>query len=489
MIRVKAGAELTYRNLIDWYDQFKKIRDGRKLLHQYYENKDDSGSNILKLPFAKKLVITSSTATYGDGVVLTGNDKWSEGQAALFNKITDLWDKQQHDKTVKKRIKNGCISGGAYVLNYMSDDEEPVPKTTIYPDTNAFVVFDNTADMNSLFGVTLDEYKVDGTKYVDFTVYDNDFKYTITAKESDIDAFKKRGDLVVNFDETVPHYMGRMPLTRYWNNEEEQGDFEQIIDLMHDRTRLHDLSQIDAEKIVQNYLVANGIKIGNTEEEKSANVTKINKTPIIDVPAPQNPLSPVNPSPFYMVSKNANYSMIDIFGRDQDSKIYDLTLIPNLADDQFAGNQSGIALELKLMVFKALTEDKDGQIIASLQRELKIYIHALTQPIILEDGKILANSEYEVFDINDIDIKINRTWFKNVVELSQMISQLAVTGLFSDKTLVNMMPHIDYDEEVEQRKIEQKDKADIPDPNNSMLESYNALFRNSNNGAVDEQAE
>ena len=50
------------------------------------------------------------------------------------------------------------------------------------------------------------------------------------------------------------------------------------------------------------------------------------------------------PASAYMLSKNENYGMIDSFGKDVDSKIYDLTMIPDLSSETFAEMLQGLHL-------------------------------------------------------------------------------------------------------------------------------------------------
>jgi SPP1 family phage portal protein len=171
-----------------------------------------------------------------------------------------------------------------------------------------------------------------------------------------------------------------------------------------------------------------------------------------------------------MLSKLEDYSSVDVFGKDVDSKIYDLTLIPDLSSEQFAGNQTGVALELKLMPFKKLVEAKDVEIEKLYRRRLKMYMYFLWQ-------KGMAT-----FDAADVEITINRNWTNNMLEIAQLIATLTPTGLYSDEYLTNQMPDADYATEKVRKETEGKEKQkamiDNPDPNNAVNSQIMALLRN-----------
>jgi SPP1 family phage portal protein len=279
--------------------------------------------------------------------------------------------------------------------------------------------------------------------------------------------------------------MGRMPLTEIHNNEEEQGDFEQVIPLLKDRSTVHDLNIEDMTKIAKNYLQARNIAFaGKTADEKAKNRDEAAKLHLIEVRTGIDATGQSDPNDgINMLSKPENYSSVDVFGKDIDSKIYDLTMIPDLSSEQFAGNQTGVALELKLMPFKKMVEAKDVFIQRMYRRRLKMYAYALNK-----------RGGFALFDAAECGISINRDWTTNLFELAQMISTLSTTGLFSDETLVKLMPDVDYETEKKRKEQEQKDKqaAAMKNPNiNNAANGYMSQFFGGSNpktetaGAID----
>lgn len=456
MIVVKKGTELTYANLNSWIQEWERDKARLQSLHEMYKNRKD-GKHVVKLPFAKKLVLISSAASVGEGVTLSAPDLTGT-QKATFEEIKRLFEVQTIISQDRDVIKSACIFGRGYEQVYMSSDEAPIPKTAKQSALNAFVVFDNTVEHNSLYGVCFERYTDKGIKRIAVSVYDAYNVYESDLAESDL---ASGGGKML--EASLPHVFGRVPLTEFRNNEEEQGDFEQVVDLILDRSEIHDLNLKDFKAIAKNYLKARNIELaGTTDKEKNESQDKMASNQRIEVKT-DNGVTPDAADDISLLSKNENYLSITEFGGDVDDKIYDLSMIPNLSDEQFAGNQSGVALKLKLFAFKQLVSDKDVEIEKLYRRRIKMYMAAL-----------VAKGGYEAFDISNVKIQINRNWAEVLTEIATIIAQLQPTGLFSDRFLINLMPEADYDEEKAQKETEDEEKrqaaANNPDPNNQSAE-------------------
>lgn len=467
MIKVPKDTPLTASNLISWIAEWEKDKARLEELWQYFTNKNARGERILKLPFAKKLIITSSSATVGDGVVLSAPDlKGTE--KATFEEVLRLLKVQTAHAHDRRLIKQGCIFGRAYELAYMSDDADPVPKVAVYKATNAFVVFDNTVEHNSLYGVCYSRYRKDDADWVRADVYDAIYKYEVNYQASQAGTPDK-----VCLSDGIEHHMGRVPLTEYYNSEEEQGDFEQVIGLMIDRTDVHNLNLKDMKAIAKNYLKGRNVEFrGVTDEEKRDTTKNMADAQRIEFKTDSMDAA----DDVGILTKAENYSSVDVYGEDITSKIYDLSMIPDLSAEQFAGNQSGVALELKLMPFKELVSSKDEEIEKLYRRRLKMYIHALSQ------------KGFAPLDVSQINIEIKRDWSKNITELAMLISSLFPTGLFSEEYLINKMPDADYQKEKARKESEaaEREKRKPSDPNNSSAEWLASLLQGDRDGAAGE---
>jgi len=466
MIKVKAETALTAENLIEWYKIWYADYERINANYEMLINKQR-----LKMPFAKKMVLTSAAATLGDGMTISAPEKLEATAQATFDEIQNLWKKQtiiNHDAGI---IKYGCTCGRSYELCYMSDDAiNPIPKVAKIKATNAFVVFDDTVENNSLYGVCFDTYyKTENTiqeKYIKFYIYDLLNKYEYEVKSSFLDG-KTLTLPMISLDNPEPHNMGRMPLTEIHNNEEEQGDFEQVIDLIKDRSTIHDTNLKDFKRIAKNYMAGRNLKFtGKTKEEKAQGLDDAGSNQFIEYETDSDNTN----DGAYILSKSENYSSITEFGKDVDSKIYDLSMIPDLSSQEFAGNLTGVALDLKLLPFKQMIKTKEPELEKAIRRRIKMYMHALV---------IKEPTKYAEFDAAECTIKFNRNWTKNIVEIVQVMQGLKALGTVSDKTITNELPDIDYEDEKVQIAIEQEEKAknQSPDPNNTGIEEVNSILR------------
>lgn len=476
-IKVKRDTPLTKENVCYWIDLFEsKERKRLELLDKVYKNT----GGYLKLPFGKKIATISASATYGDGISIKEPEEISEKQKKLIDEILTRLNKQNTQMLDKELLKTASALSVAYELVYMSDDEIPVPKSTRIDSEKAFIVYDNTADERPLYAVWFIDYKDRRGDSLIINVADTEFIYKMEIRRSELTQLSNnQGDTFLTDGEK--HNMNGLPLIRLLNNEEEQGDFEQVLDLILDRTRLHNLTLDDTERIVKNVLaLINGELKGETAEDKKKAVSELNDVKVLELFNKYND----KPADAKYLSKNENYSMIEIFGKDIDSKIHELTMIPDLTSDTFAGNVTGVALEFKLIPFKELIDTKASRFIELYKERIKRYAELLTQPVVVEseNGEInyITNKEYEYIDTDDLIVELHRTWTRTLTDIAQAILTLKSSGVpISDKTLVDMLPGIDYEDEKEQIKLEEEERAKRPtaDANNSGLEDFNGLIR------------
>lgn len=185
----------------------------------------------LKIPFCKELVLTSASVTVGDGCSFQAPVDLTDAQMATFDKILNLFEKQKIMSHDKKIVTEGCAISTAYELCYMSSDDEPVPKVTKIDSRSAFVVFDNTADKNELYGIWFERYKQASIDRIIVNCADSVNIYTFDYTYRQLQTATRNTPL----PNGIPHHMGQVPLIKYWNNEEEQADFEQVLELIFDK--------------------------------------------------------------------------------------------------------------------------------------------------------------------------------------------------------------------------------------------------------------
>lgn len=477
MIRVDKNTALTVKNIAICYKVWQQDYARIKKNDDIFTNKAE-----LKIPYGKKLVVTSAAATLGDGITVSAPDSLNDKQKATFDAIQDLWNRQaivSHDENLITDMITHCR---AYELVYMSEDiSNPLPKTAEYNALSAFVVFDDTAEANSLFACYVDSYKKGDKSFVKFCVVDKNATYekemqatelaNITADLKSVQISTTESLIENDFTFVSKHPFGRVPMTEVKNNKEEQGDFEQAIPLMYDRTDIHEINLKDSKKVAKNYVEARNTDVaGDTEEEKNVTQQKMADNQRYSYKTDKR--NPDSRDGLNIVSKNENYSSIDIYAKDIDNKIYDISMIVDISNQQFAGNVSGVALNQKFFVFINMVKRKNGELEKMYKRRLKMYMTALTAK---------DSTKYEAFDAALCTVTFNRSWITNKYESAQIMAILNTIENISKKSVVNQFTDLDYDEEVKQIANEQKEKAKQvltnPDANNASLEQFNGILR------------
>lgn len=140
-----------------------------------------------------------------------------------------------------------------------------------------------------------------------------------------------------------------------------------------------------------------------------------------------------------------NQEGIETFRNALKQDIYTLAHVPNMSDENFAGNSSGVAMEYKILSLEMLTKTKEAWYRKGLRKRLLIFIHYL-------DKKGIK------INLNDVDIAFSRGLPKNILELSQIIVNLE--DKVTSKTLLSLLPFVDDpDEELAALKRELEEKA------------------------------
>ncbi len=134
---------------------------------------------------------------------------------AAFN---DAVDEPYHEKVMSKNLNN---TGRAYELTYVKQGTNDLALRTIDP-AHCFVVYDTTIDLNSLFAVRyyMVNFMKTTTYYIE--VYTDSMVYYFTSTDS------PNGEYTLT--EQSPHFFGTVPITEYKLNDERLGAWEPKLD-------------------------------------------------------------------------------------------------------------------------------------------------------------------------------------------------------------------------------------------------------------------
>ena len=155
---------------------------------------------------------------------------------------------------------------------------------------------------------------------------------------------------------------------------------------------------------------------------------------------------------------------VDILRQNIENDIHKISMVPNMSDENFVGNSSGVAIKYKLLAFEQNIKNKERYMEKGLMERFKLYNNFLTTKSMMSE-----------VPIEEVDAVFTRNLPSNDYEISQMINNLA--DYIDAETLISQLSFVkDAKEIVEAKKKEdeenktQNDYAfqqnEIPDANN-----------------------
>jgi len=144
--------------------------------------------------------------------------------------------------------------------------------------------------------------------------------------------------------------------------------------------------------------------------------------------------------------KNLNDSYIENIKTRLQNDIHKFSSVPDMSDDSFAGNASGVAIKYKLLGMEQIRSRKERCFKKGLQRRIEIIA-----------GMLRTKSKADI-DFRDINIAFTANLPANLQEQAQIVSQL--DGMISRKTLLSLLPFVtDPKEELEELDKEREEEG------------------------------
>ena len=111
------------------------------------------------------------------------------------------------------------------------------------------------------------------------------------------------------------------------------------------------------------------------------------------------------------------------------SDIHRFSMIPDLSDQTFGTNLSGVAIKYKLMGFEQHVRNKERYFTKSLKKRFELYTNFLS-----------LKGAMEYVPIHRIDVVFTRNLPVNELETSQMVRNLA--GIATSETLLSQLSFV-----------------------------------------------
>lgn len=395
------------KKAIDWNDKQNKQTIKKRKYYNGENELDRTRPNFSKS--AKVMVNNAKYITDLNTAHLLGNPV--QYQAETAEEIEDILSEYQAqaiatlDREIAKEIS---IVGKAYEFIY--SDEDANPRSTRPETTNAFIIYDNTVAQNKLYGIVYRGiYKngKDTPEYYELQVVDAEHFFRYKMKGSNLELLEKK-----------QHGFGKVPMIEYINNPERQGDFEPVLTLIDAYNILQSDRINDREALVDAILIAYGATLDQEDVDSIREervITGIPKDAKIE----------------YLV-KQLNETDIEVLRKSIEQDIHKISMTPNLSDQEFAGNASGVAIGFKLHPFEQHIRDKEGYFERGLLERIEIYAQFLKTK-----SKISLPDDWNK---SRVDVIFNRNLPKNDAETADTIQKL--DGIVDRETLISQLSFV-----------------------------------------------
>lgn len=387
--------------------QFEAYKGKTPILSRVFAD-DNKLNNKLVNDYRGDIVDTVTGYVFGHPINRDiDKNKYNEAAYDLVKDVLDEFSIRNSLDDVDSEVgKMSSICGYGVKLLYINEDGEEAV-TSLSPWECIFIN-----------GLALRHYTVkDGNNEIKrVEVYDNKFVREYEKHQVD-------GDFVLVNE--FAHLFGAIPLIKYKNNEEEMGDFEKVESLIDAYERVVSDVQNEAEELRLAYMLYYGLDV-TSETLKKARQT--------------GGFTLQEDEKIEFLTKDINIDFIKDHKATLDENIYKFAKVPNLSDENFAGNSSGVSLKFKLQGLenKAIVKERKFN---SADRQM---YKALQAP-------------WNAKGIQVHYIDIFNTFTRNLPADIAAEAELAakLNGIVSDETLLGMLSIVDD----VQYELELKEKA------------------------------
>ena len=425
----KYEGDITDKVILDFISTYEKDTKQRyKKLQDYY-----IGNNAI---FTRTMIqgndinnkIANNYAGYitdiATGYFLGKPVNYSDvGQNKLLDVIQDIYnynDEQDENVDISKECS---IKGRCFEIIYLDEtdlDENNNPKLRFNKINaeNIFCVYDYNISPEIYFAVRFYDMKIDKKNITKIEVY----------TKNEIVFYEKNGSTLTQ-TQRVEHFFKIVPIIEFINNEECLGDFEKVLSLIDSYDKAESDSINNLEYFANSYMYLVGMKQTDMD---TINEMKQLRVLLLDEKGEAG----------FLTKEDNSVETQNIANRLKND-IHKFSLVPDMSDEHFSNNLSGIAMAYKLLGLEQLAVKKERKFKRALQRRLEIIVNYL-------------NFRGSNYDYKDIQIKFNRNLpvdNKENVEIVQMLK-----GMISTKTALSNLKIID-DVNAELYNIEQEKEA------------------------------
>lgn len=394
-------------------------------LENYYNANNAIKNRVMSDPSKPNNKIANAYASYitdtlvgyfiGEPITYTANDK------VLIQDLNMILEYNDEADENAELAKNASIYGVAYEMLYLSEEDKMIRFKSLNPK-EVIPIFDKTVEQNLLAVM----------RYYEDYDYVEDNTYTIVEVIDSKMVRRYKLDTGLSLLEEYPHYFSMVPVAIFKNNEDETGDFEQVISLIDAYDKMESDSLNDFEYFVDAYLALYGF----TADSEDIAQMKENRVLLMDEGTSAE-----------WLTKQTSDAYVENMKNRLDKDIHKFAKCPNMSDEEFASNASGIAIKFKLLGTENLVSIKERKFKRGLQQRLELM-------------SMINSVLREGFDWRAIDIVFTRNIPSNDTDIANMVNTLK--DIVSEETLLAQIPFVeDVQTELERVKTEREENKEL----------------------------
>lgn len=383
-------------------------------LGKHYAKQREMGPNNKTVSNHAKDITDTATGYFMGNAVKYINTADSNIEPLLLAFDNAEIDEVDHDNALDM-----SVYGKSYEYVYAAEGTNVLRVKNLEPE-NTFIVYDDSIEQKELFAVYYYERKNSDTNKSEkrLVIFTQNLMYTAVLNSS---------GTIETLSEPQEHFMGELPIIEYQNNKHRIGDFEQQIPLIDAYNTLMSARVDDKEQFVDSILLLYGSQLASNSKEAEEAAEALRKYKLLELP--------IDSKAEYL-THTLDENGTEILRKAIKEDIYTFSHVPNLSDENFAGNSSGVAMEFKLLGLEMITKIKERYYKKGLRKRIRIFC------------RYLGLKSIEL-DANSIVPSFSRGLPKNLLELSQIIANLS--DRVTARTLISLLPFVeDPDAELEQ---------------------------------------
>lgn len=336
----------------------------------------------------------------------------------LMEQVQDIFNLNDEQDENSELANIMGIKGIAYELLY-ADEDANIRFNEIDPET-AFIVYDNKIIPEPIFGVRF--YTIDEIDYIEAYTKDETYKWEVD------------GDKAIEID-LQEHYFGDVPLIPFYNNKRAIGDFEKVISLIDAMEIATSNSINDLEYFSDAYMYL--VNMLGTDEEDIAKIRQ-QKVILLDEAGEAG----------FLVKPSNNQDSENVKTRLNDA-IHKFAKVPDMSDENFSQNTSGVAMEYKHFGLDQVVANKEMKFTTGLYKRLELICNFLNTKV--------GTDKYDHREVKINFIRNKPINQKENVEIATMLR-----GIVSDQTAISTLYMVDdITDEMERIEAEKDSYVDL----------------------------